>query len=220
MDKLDKFVVQSVINIFRVERGMLQILLFQNSKEPYSGYWMLPNNLLDEKQTIEESGKETLNIFLGYSDIYLEQSCVFKNYDSVSHDNTISISFIGLTDSVVEKNKFHISKEWKYRWVSIDDALKMIPNHSEILSNTLNVLKKKIESPLILKTLYPGEFTLPEVQKMLESLLNISLDRRNFRKRLLNKGWIVETGNNSEGAHGRPGKLYKFCDDIKEDKFY
>ena len=63
--------------------------------------------------------------------------------------------------------------------------------------------------------MFPSDFTLPEIQKVYEKLFNLNIDRRNFRKRFIKLDMIEETGEYSDSLNGRPAKLYRFKDDIK-----
>ena len=78
------------------------------------------------------------------------------------------------------------------------------------------ILYVKIVNTNILKSLFPSDFTLPELQNVYESILNRTLDRRNFRKKFINLGLIEDTGYKNEGYNGRPAKLYRFKENIKE----
>ena len=60
------------------------------------------------------------------------------------------------------------------------------------------------------------EFTLPELQKVYETLLGKNLDRRNFRKKLLNDGIIEDIHKDALFNGKKPAKMYKFCDDIRK----
>src|SRR5262249_61491791 len=83
-------------------------------------------------------------------------------------------------------------------------------DHGELLEKALEHLRRRVcESPLCFDLL-PAEFTLSELQALLEALLGRSLDRRNFRRRILEVGFLAETGGTRrEGAH-RPARLYRF----------
>ena len=67
-----------------------------------------------------------------------------------------------------------------------------------------------------MRILFPSDFTLPELQKVYEQILNIKIDRRNFRKKLINLEYVVYTGDVNEGYMGRPAKLYRFNEELKE----
>ena len=214
MDKLNTVLIGTILNIFKVEQGNLKVLLFKDKE-----YWKLPNKLLEE-ESLDDCSKNTLKQFIGYSDLYLKQLTVFSHLKEYNMNRVVRVSYLCLTDSLTEKLGFKIDESLEYKWFNIDDIPSLVDCHKDILAVTLDILKKEIENPDVLLKLYPGEFTLPELQKMIEKLLGISLDRRNFRKKLLVKNWIKETGKNSEPGNGRPGKLYLFNKNIKEESFY
>lgn len=211
---MDKVLVESVLNIFKVEQGNLKVLLFKDK-----GIWKLPSKLLKEKESLDDSCKSILDEFIGYSDLYLKQLTTSNKLIEYNKNRVVRISYLCLTDPITVKLKFKIDESLEYDWFTIDD-IPLIDNDKEILTDTLDILKKEVENPNILIKLYPNDFTLPELQKMLEKLLSINLDRRNFRKKLLVKDWLKETGKNSEPGNGRPGKLYTFNQNIKEESFY
>ena len=83
-------------------------------------------------------------------------------------------------------------------------------DHQEILKDSIEFLKEKIFDTTILKDLFPPTFTLPQLHKAYESILNKNIDRRNFRKSLLQKNIIVDTGKLEEITGKKPSKLYRF----------
>jgi 8-oxo-dGTP diphosphatase len=129
----------------------------------------------------------------------------------------IAIGYIGIVDcSKVELIKKTI-KTSDADWVPIDKVGKLAYDHNEIINNGIGVLKQKIVNTDILKSLYPDGFTLPEIQKTYEAILNKELDRRNFRKKLLSLGLIYDTGDTKKFEGTKPAKVYKFKDS-KENK--
>ena len=85
---------------------------------------------------------------------------------------------------------------------------------------TITYLKKRIIDSNILKILFPSDFTLPELQNVYEHILGIKLDRRNFRKKLINLGYVTDTGDVNEGYMGRPAKLYRFNEEIESRNLF
>ena len=76
--------------------------------------------------------------------------------------------------------------------------------------NPTATLREQIISSDILKSLFPNGFTMPEVQKTYESILDKKFDRRNFRKKLLSLGIIEDTNKYVVFEGKKPAKLYKF----------
>ena len=61
-----------------------------------------------------------------------------------------------------------------------------------------------------MKILFPSDFTIPELQKIYEQVLDKKLDRRNFRKKLINDNLIEDTNLTKNYKGNKPAKLYKF----------
>ena len=89
-----------------------------------------------------------------------------------------------------------------------------------ILNKNIKYLYSKIINSNILKILFPSDFTLPELQKVYEQVLDKPLDRRNFRKKFIALDLVEDTLEKNTGFNGRPAKLYRFKDDIKERNLF
>ena len=97
-------------------------------------------------------------------------------------------------------------------WVPVDLVPKLAYDHNEILKCAFEKLKKRIKETDLLSHLYPNGFTMPEIQKIYESILNKEFDRRNFRKKLLSTGLIEETNRTEKFDGNKPAKIYVFKD--------
>lgn len=210
--KEDSFILESLINIFTVEKGNLKILLERKKEDPYKGYWILPNETLKKDTTLEVTIESILNRTINTSKIYIEQNYTFSGIDRYPGNRIISISYIGLVDN----KKLKLNDEIELNWFNLDELPKIGYDHKEIIETSKELLKTKLVNTTILKNLFPNEFTLPELQSVFESIMNKNLDRRNFRKKFLTLNLIEETGNNSVGGSGRPAKLYRFKENIKD----
>ena len=207
--------VEVLTNIFTVEKGKLKILLARKNTEPYKGYWELPNKILSNEETLEETKEKILEETIGTSNIYTEQNYTFSKLDRNPNNRILATSYIGLIDSktIEIKNK---KNENNWEWFTINELPKIAVDHKEVIENATELLKTKLVSANILKKLFPSDFTLPELQEIYENIMNKKLDRRNFRKKFINLGLIEDTGYKSEGRSGRPAKLYRFKETIKE----
>ena len=210
--KEDSFILESLINIFTVEKGNLKILLERKKEDPYKGYWILPNETLKKDTTLEVTIESILNRTINTSKIYIEQNYTFSGIDRYPGNRIISTSYIGLVDN----KKLKLNDEIELNWFNLDELPKIGYDHKEIIETSKELLKTKLVNTTILKNLFPNEFTLPELQSVFESIMNKNLDRRNFRKKFLTLNLIEETGNNSVGGSGRPAKLYRFKENIKD----
>ncbi|MDD3392259.1 MAG: hypothetical protein PHE54_01815 [Bacilli bacterium] len=211
--------IETVINIFTIDKGEVKILLWHKKNEPYKGYWTLPVKELDEETTMEDNVNEILISKIGF-EILNEQNYLFSNLDRYPDKRVLAASFVGIIDIVSFELKKDITDNIEYQWFSISSIPKMAFDHAIIIEQAIKYLSTKLVNSNILKSLFPSDFTLPEVQKVYEQILNKNLDRRNFRKKFINFGLIEDTGYKNEGFNGRPAKLYRFKENITSKELF
>lgn len=201
--------IEILVNLFTISKGKLNVLLFRKEEEPFKGYWMLPSNLLMTSETIEECAKYTINEMAGIEDVYLKQCNVFSKIDRLPNDRILGNSLIGLVDNqtvLLKKQK----RNFESAWFPIVELPKMVYDHGDILKDTINYLRKELTNIELLKKLFPSDFTMPELQAVFEEILGKKLDRRNFRKKIINMDILDDTGDKNNIKNGRPAKLYRF----------
>ena len=55
-----------------------------------------------------------------------------------------------------------------------------------------------------------------ELQEVYEAILGVELDRRNFRKKISIKDWLVDIEEMEDDVPHRPGKLYKLKPEFRK----
>lgn len=203
--------IEVITSIFTIDKNKLKVFLIKREQEPFKGYWMLPSNLLMTSETVEDCADETVLEYLGIKGVYLKQCNLFSKIDRLPNDRILANSLIGLIDreSLIIRKK---NTGYEGVWFPIEEVPKMIFDHADILKDAISYLKKELTNQEMLKILFPSDFTLPELQTVYEQILNKKLDRRNFRKKIMNLDIIEDTGYKNNPTNGRPAKLYKFRD--------
>lgn len=95
-------------------------------------------------------------------------------------------------------------------WFSTDKLPQMAFDHKNIIKVTREKLAYKLDEINVIKTLLPAKFTLTELQRVFEVLLNKKIDKRNFIKKIKNEGNVVATKEIKTGGAYRPAKLFRF----------
>lgn len=208
--------LETLISIFTIDKSELKVLLLRKKTEPYKGYWILPGNALKNDETLEDNVTDTVLDKTGLLNVYIEQCYTFSSIDRDPDARVIATSFIGLVDSKSVEIKREERPEYETAWFSISELPKLGYDHENILARNIDYLKKKIVNSNVLKSLFPSDFTLPELQHVYEQILGKELDRRNFRKKFIGLDLIEDTLEKNTGFNGRPAKLYRFKDEIKE----
>ena len=208
--------LETLIGIFTVDKGKIKILMMRKKAEPYKGYWILPGKMLNIKETLEDNITNVVCEKLGLPTMYIEQCYTFSNLNRHLEERVLATTFIGLIDNITLVLKKQDREGIELEWFDINSIPKTAYDHDQIITKLIEYLRKRITNSNILRILFPSDFTLPELQKVYEQILNIKIDRRNFRKKLINLEYVVYTGDVNEGYMGRPAKLYRFNEELKE----
>ena len=212
------YYIETLIGVFTIDKGKIKILLMKKNDNPYKGYWVLPNSLL-EKETLEENIDNVI-LNIGLPNLYVEQTKVYSNLELDYDKKVVGVSYIGLIDSITYTFKREQREDIELEWFDINSIPKTAFEHNVVIEELYKYFKKQIVNSNILRILFPSDFTLPELQKIYEQVLDTKLDRRNFRKKLMNLGYIIDTGDINEGYTGRPAKLYRFKEEIEEKNLF
>lgn len=216
MNMDENITIESLISVFTIEQGIIKVLLIKNKIEPYKGYWMLPGDTLKPNETLENNITDVVYDKLGFTDLFIEQSHTFSDVNRNHEKRIIAVNYVGLVDFVTANVKRNVVEDVESQWFDIKDVPKLIYDHENIIKTSVKELKAKLINSSTLRDMYPSDFTLPEIARLYENLLEATIDRRNLRKKFLQFDMIEETGDYSTGINGRPAKLYRFKQDIKD----
>lgn len=212
--------IHVVNSVFTVDNGIVKVLLIKRTNEPYYGCWALPSGALYNNELVIDGAKRELNEKTGIDKIDLKMYRIFDELDRSPLQRMIAIAYIG----VLDKEKANLVTETKKTsdsdWFDIKKIPTLAYDHNNILNHAICELKDMIGSTDILKSLFPTEFTLPELHSVYETILNITIDRRNFRKRMVNSGLIFDTLKTINYKGKKPAKLYRFNDKIENKSIF
>lgn len=208
-------IIESLLIIYTADEGKLKILLKKNKEEPYKGYWIIPGEKLTDETSLEDNPKVVFN---NITNINIEDIKPAGIYSEINTENERIIELTYIT--IADKNVVDLKKEESSEWFDIDELPKIGYNHNEIIEKATNNLKEKIiyNSDNIILELFRNDFTLSELQAFYENITGKTVDRRNFRKKIISQGLVTDTGEKTTVSAGRPGKLYVFNKEKMEGK--
>ncbi len=203
--------------IFTVEKGITKVLIIKRKNHPFQGQWALVSGALYNDEEVLVGLKREVKEKTGIEQIHLEFFDVFSQVDRSPVMRMVGLAYLG----IVDKEKYQLLKETMKTmdadWVPINSVPDLAFDHNKVLECAIAMLRKRIRETDLLRHLYPKGFTMPEIQKVYESILGISFDRRNFRKKLLNTGLVEETSKTERFQGNKPAKIYVFKEG-KEDR--
>lgn len=213
--------------IFGFHDNELKVLLL---KMKHADEWALPGGFIYKDEDIEDAATRVLRERTGLHDIFLQQFHVFgkpgradKKYHlsrlkkggiTVSKDNWIlqrfiTVGYYALVDFAFvtpEPDLGSVACEWH----DIHTITELFMDHKNILDKALETLRLQLNHQPIGYNLLPQKFTMPELQKLYETILDKKLDRRNFQRRITGFGFVKRLKETRKGGAHKAPYLYSF----------
>ena len=183
---------------------------------------------INREDDLDEAAAHILYDLTGLKDIYLEQvftaghpNRLMKEHDQawikslgLNIDNrTITIVYFSLVDT----HKVKLSDTGrKARWFPIHDLPELGFDHLELVNKAMEKLKIKALLEPIVFELLPEKFTITELQRLYEAVLDTTFDRRNFRKKLMQMRYIIPLNEKQKGVAHKPAQLFFFSKEVYE----
>jgi len=185
----------------------LQVLLIKRALEPFMNQWALPGGFVRVDESLEEAARRELAEETGLSDIFLEQLYSFGDPGRDPRERVVTVAYYAL---VKPKDVRADTDAREARWFPVQSVPKLAFDHGRIVDTALARLQGKVRYQPIGFELLPQKFTLSELQRMYETLLERTLDKRNFRKKILAMDLLVELDEVQRDVPHRAARYYRF----------
>ena len=195
--------------IFGFNDQQLKILLIQLDVDPGKGEWALPGSNILEEENLDDAANRVLKELTGLEDVYMEQVHAFGDVERFPLFRVITVAYYAL----IKPEKYKLRPGDKTRdakWFSIDDLPDLPFDHDRIIKYSLKQLKTKIRTKPIGFELLPKKFTLTQLQSLYEAIYGIEMDKRNFRRKILNLDMLVKLDEMQKNVAHRAPWLYRF----------
>ncbi|WP_372950566.1 NUDIX hydrolase [Mariniphaga sp.] len=212
--------------IFGFHENQLKVLLMQMK---YTKEWALPGGFMKEDETLEAAAERVLKERTSLDNIFLKQFHVFSDpqrskvnpaledlKESGAEPNIewfsqrfVSLGFYALVD--YEKvnptpDFFSDHCEWK----ALEEIESLMMDHRKILDKALETIRLQLSYQPIGYNLLSEKFTMPELQKLYETILGKKLDRRNFQRKILSYKILNKLDERKKGGAYKAPYLYEF----------
>lgn len=190
--------------IFTILEGKLHVLITPKGKDLFA----FPGGLVKYQESLEEALKRHLQEVHISAELYFEQLYTFGDPKRDPSGHIVSTAYIALVPAS------EISTD-KGIWHPVSKMPAFAYDHKAMLQYAKKRLAWKLEYTSVAYSLLPKTFTLSSLQEIYETILERSLDKRNFRKKILQTDILKNTGKKTTGDANRPAELYCF----KQRKF-
>lgn len=219
LDFLPGISIDSVI--LGYDKGQLKVLTLEWAE---GGKYLLPGGMIKYSENVDNAAKRIVEERSGIENVFLRQFKVFgdvnrrsdeelsqlleahkdKAVDRFMKQRFISIGYFALVNIDDVSPKPDIFSQ-SFLWQDVNDLKNLVFDHKEIVETALGTLQKNINLLILGDNLLPDQFTFSELQLLYETVLQTSLDRSNFQKKILKLN-VLERHKKAMrgGAHKAP----------------
>lgn len=198
--------------IFGYENKELKVLLIKSDLEEFSGLYSLLGDLVRPDEDLDSAPYRVLKERTGLDDVYLEQVHTFGSIGRHPSGRVVTTAYYSLVD--ITHHKLRVDSH-ELHWHSVKAIKKLAFDHKKILDTCLQQLREQVMEQPVVFNLLSEKFSLRELQELYEAILDTELDRRNFRKKIAIKEWLLDLNEMENDVPHRPGKLYTLKTDVK-----
>lgn len=207
------------IVIFTIRNNNLEVLLVQRGQEPYKDHWAIPGGFIRLSENLDEAATRVLYEKTNVKNVYLEQLYTFGDPIRYPSARVITVSYFAL----IRSDDLELASEeglniQQINWHSVYNLPKLAFDHRDILNYAIRRLRARLEYTPIAFQLLPKKFTLTELQRTYELILDKEMDKRNFRKKIISLDILEEYNEFTKESSKRPARLYGFNEDSIEGR--
>ena len=215
-ERQDKVLLAVDCIIFGFDKEDLKILLIKRDFEPEKGHWSLMGGFLKQSESLDEAANRILYHLTGINSVYLEQLHSYSKVDRDPVERTVSVAYYALIN--IENHDKELTEQYSAKWFSVSDAPKLIFDHETMVRHAIRRLRYKTSTAPIGFELLPQKFTMRQLQKMYEAILDEELDKRNFINKINALDILVKLDEKDKSSSRKGSFLYRFDEEKYKKK--
>jgi 8-oxo-dGTP diphosphatase len=193
--------------IFGFDGETLKILLIKRGFQPEKDKWSLMGGFVQPTESLDQASNRILKQLTGLEGVYLEQLHTFGNPLRDPIERTVSVTYFALID--INKYETQLSSDYHPEWFPLKRVPKLIFDQQDMVELAKKRIRYKAALHPILFELLPPKFTLPQLQNLYESVYNTTIDKRNFRQRVLATGLMMKLEDKDKSGSKRGAYYYQ-----------
>lgn len=210
----DSFLVAVDCIILGFQDNQIRLLVHNREMEPAKGGLSLMGGFVRKDESLNDAAIRVLTNLTGLENIFMEQVGVYGDVDRDPGERVVSCVHYALID--ISQHDDSLLKKHNAYWVNINQFDKLIFDHPQMVSDAINILRRKASMQPIGFNLLPEKFTLTHLQSLYEAIYDQSMDKRNFRKKMLSFDFLEKLDEVDKSGSKKGAFYYKF----KENKIH
>ncbi|MDD3510429.1 MAG: NUDIX domain-containing protein [Fermentimonas sp.] len=215
-DNNNQFLIAVDCIIFGFKNKELSLLLTRRPVEPLKNEWSLMGGFMEEGESLTQAAEKVLFRYTQQKDIYMEQVGAYGEIDRDTGGRVVSVAFYALVQA--EKFNTSLAKKFDAKWININELPKLVFDHTQMVNDAIELLQYKVSTQPIAFKFFNYKFTLTELQDLYETIYQLPLDKRNFRKKL-NSMNLLDKLEEKDKENSKRGAFYYTFNDERYEQF-
>ena len=214
--------VDCIIFGYDIFEKEIKLLLSKRIFEPALGKWSLAGGFVEGNESLDHAASRILRNITGLESVYMRQSYSYGDLDRDPGDRVISVAYFALI-AIRDINK-DLARENGVHWRSIARLPDLIFDHPLMVKRALADLQNQVKVKPVGFELLPERFTLVHLQDLYEAIYQRTVDKRNFRKKILSMGILEKLDEKEKETSKKGAYYYRFNKDrykkLEKNGFY
>jgi len=212
--------------VFGFDVNGLKVLLIEreNPNNNSAKNYLLPGDLIRNDENLDEAASRVLKELTGLKRVYLQQFSTFGDPNPVKKENDLQwlrsirkdpesrVITVGYFSLIKTENFKPTASSFarKAEWKNIENVPQLAFDHNTILAKAHDSLKSKMRNHPVGFELLPEKFTLGQLQHLYKTVLGVTIDKRNFRRKILKLEILTSLDEQQRGVAHKPAQLFRF----------
>lgn len=207
----------------------LNVLIIRQSGEngtDSTGSYKLPGSLINMDEDLDEAAARVLKKLTGLSQVKMRQFRAFGGADRLANPNDmvwlerfhrlehhleriVTIAYLSLIR--IDRKRVILDSGYEAQWMPVTQLPHLAFDHSEIVAEAVKAVEGMAKLDVtILFDLLPRKFTATQLRLVIENVAGISIDIKNFHKKLATMPYVVPLEEKQKNVSHRAGRYFKF----------
>ena len=206
---MTKLLVTVDVVLFTIRDRQLHLLLIRRLAKPFEGRYALPGGFVLEHEALDAAATRELREETGVEKVYLEQLYTFGEPKRDPRGRVVTVAYYALVPPI---EALHAGTDAAdAAWFPVAKLPPLAFDHRKIVDYAHQRLRNKLDYTNVGFELLPAKFTLTELQLVHEAIHGGAIDKRNFRRKILQQG-IVKPTKEWRSTGRKPAQLYQFSE--------
>ena len=221
--------------LLTVRTDAIWALLGRRDDHPHRGRWALPGSFLGIDESLDAAAVRILRSKIGLRDVFTEQLYTFGSVKRDPRTRVLSVAYYALVEAATLEHAVAARDDADLALARLDvpwagetggpvsaldhtgTSLPLAFDHADILGTAVRRMRGKLDYAAIGFELLPPAFSLRDLRLVHAAILGRALNKDSFRRRILDRGLVIATGERATGVGHRPPELYRFSDRSAND---